>query len=354
VLQRKKQNEMLCGPALHSAFAAREVSALPFRRSQAGYQSYDICLGSFAYYPKDDGGKGEPFVMGRKPHDVSNGAHLWEPFGARLVKDLTNEANRRACQKSGLTGQDQVMIIQPGKTILASSKEFVGSLVSDIVPVLLPRATYERTFLRVSPACGTGGYFNRWVLRIKNEHPRSDAILVVGMPIAQIQFWRVENVRGGPKYGSNKERDKYHPQEGDAVNTLRNWKMFEMLPRFDTEPEKPDADARKRSDPIPWAPPQQQIRQPQPIPPPPPPQNRQYRQPPPQPPQTTGYQQPYGHHLAQPPPGGYHQQQQQQGQYPQQNPDGTYKLPPDLQPVRVSSESFPSIPKLDYDPTPPW
>jgi len=340
---------MLCGPSLHDAFAAREVVVYPFRRAQVTTNSYDVTLGSVAYMA--DAQQTGPFVVSRQSRPPT----LWKgPMGARSVGSLAEGANQLACQAAGLGPEDQVLIVRPGQTLLASTKEFIGSQVSDVAPVLVPRTTLERCFVRVRGAVGTPGFFNRWTLHITNEHPTAPAVLVVGQPVAQVQFWRVENVRGAPVYGGDRRRDKYHPFQGVLVDTVKNWRPDQMLARLDTEP----ADhlvALPKSEPIPWQPrppealPQQQQQQQQQYQytPPPPPQPTQVIRQPPQ----AGFAGPGVGGTPLPPP-----PQVPMPRYgpPTRRPDGSMPLPPALQPMHVSQQPAQPLPtQLSYNPDPP-
>jgi len=373
----------LCGPSLEDAFGAKEIVVFPFRKENVRYNSVDLTLGIWAYYAKESS---LPFIMGQHAPVES----VWKgPFMAKKVADISKESTRQACVNANLRPHDMVMILGPKQTILASTKEFAGSMVTDIQPMIFPRAGYERSFLRVAPCVGTPGYFNRWVLRITNEHPKNDLIIVAGMPIAQMMFFSVNNVRGSPTYGSNKERDKYNPSYGDLAATLKTWKPELMLPMFYTDPVIPDLVQTTERVPYPdpkvrrqqqqqyyYAPTQQQPQpqqqrqvyqqqqQPQQV--------YQQQQQPQQAYQQQGYYQPPI--ARQPPPpqqhqGGYTQSPYPTGapvQYvpptgyqpyrePPKRPDGKYVLPPQLQPMHVDKSTLPPVQApQQYDPTPPW
>lgn len=333
---------MLCGRFLRESVYERNVVIFPFHQAQLHTNGYDVTVGSIVYLANEGSADHEqkPFVMGKR--EAGQGSELWRgPMGCRTVSSLENQQNREACEASGLKESDQVIILNAGQTALVCTKEFVGCTVSDIAPVLVPRVTYERSNIHVRPAQGTPGFVNRWVLHVTNNNSRS-VILVVGQPVAQVQFWRVDNVRGAPTYGSNPGRDKYHPYRGHLVDTVKNWRPEQMLPRYDTESFGSSPD---KSEPVPssWAPSPPQ----QPALPPPSPVVYPSGYPGPQGPQAP--QGPYQGGTFHPsaPPGPPQARPQ-----PIRGPNGELPLPPALQPIRVGAHSAPAIPmeRLAYNP----
>lgn len=112
-------------------------------------------------------------------------------------------------------------IINPGETILAHTREFIGARVN-INPSLRGRSTVGRACVGVSTNAGWGdvGYVNRWGLIIHNEGVNA-VVLTAGMPIAQMIFMSTEETNS---YSGN-----YQSTE-NLEDLMNKWKPEDILP----------------------------------------------------------------------------------------------------------------------------
>ena len=124
-----------------------------------------------------------------------------------------------------------VILLEPGETILAHSREFIGG--RDIcVAKMYARSSLGRNFVEVCKDAGWGdvGYFNRWTMEVTNNSRYFSIPLVVGRRIAQMVFYEVaplakrdgDYVSEGGKYQSSR----------DIGEVVRSWRPEMMLPRM--------------------------------------------------------------------------------------------------------------------------
>lgn len=198
----------------------------PFDPENAANASYDVRLGK--YFFRQDPIKHSqilnPFYE-KSMRRMYNGVEE-----ATLVSEIRSKLN----PFYGLKGNDRVILIAPGESILAHTVEFIGGKngvngMSAITTEMRARSSIGRIGIAVCKCAGWGdiGYVNRWTMEITNF---SNVIipLPVGIRIAQIIFHETVAVGSTDVYGS---KGKY--QTSDSLSQIKkNWKPEDMLPRL--------------------------------------------------------------------------------------------------------------------------
>lgn len=197
----------------------------PFNPEQLATSSYDVTLGSYFFREQ------------RQPFDVYN---IWSKEETQKVWGNVHQAERAedVLPKTfkfgdGITGDDLVILIHPGETILAHTQEFIGGR-NIITTMMKARSSLGRSFIEICKCAGWGdvGFFNRWTMEITNNSRYYSIPLVVGRRIAQIVFFNT----GPILERSYSEQGKY--QNDDNLETLKGrWNPFMMIPQLHRDRE---------------------------------------------------------------------------------------------------------------------
>ncbi len=116
----------------------------------------------------------------------------------------------------GIDPNDQIILLEPGETILAHTNEFIGGK-HHITTMMKARSSLGRNFIEVCKCAGWGdvGYTNRWTMEITNNSSHYSIPLVVGRRIAQIIFFET-----GPIINDNYTKTgKY--QSSDDIKVMK-------------------------------------------------------------------------------------------------------------------------------------
>ncbi|PSO45304.1 MAG: hypothetical protein BRC25_02590, partial [Parcubacteria group bacterium SW_6_46_9] len=123
---------------------------------------------------------------------------------------------------------DEVIVLDPGETILAHTQEFIGGR-NTITTMMKARSSLGRNFIEVCKCAGWGdvGYTGRWTMEITNNSRHYSIPLVVGRRVAQIIFFATGEIRDT----DYTDDGKY--QTEDRLETLKeNWHPKQMLPKM--------------------------------------------------------------------------------------------------------------------------
>lgn len=187
--------------------------------------SYDVTLGHWFWREKHPAGRATVHNI----YDDESTNSVWSgPFEA----ELAGKAGERLGKKFKNVPEDaNVIILEPGETILAHTNEFIGG--KDIcVTKMYARSSLGRNFVEVCKDAGWGdvGYFNRWTMEVTNNSQYFSIPLVVGRRIAQIVFYEVaplakkdiDYVGEGGKYQSSQKIEE----------VKKAWNPRMMLPQM--------------------------------------------------------------------------------------------------------------------------
>jgi len=126
---------------------------------------------------------------------------------------------------------DQIIILEPGETILAHTKEFIGGR-NCVTTEMRARSSMGRIGITVCKCAGWGdlGFCNRWTMEMTNHLKDTPVVLVVGMRVAQIAFYEVDQL--DDSYAANGGQYQTTDNEDEM---MAQWSPSAMLPRFSRE-----------------------------------------------------------------------------------------------------------------------
>lgn len=191
----------------------------PFDPEMVQTSSVDVRLGGWFYVAEQIG------------HRVD-----FSPYSESEIKKyyqgpLRAESHRQWCEKhqrmpfNGIDSDELIIVLKPGECILAHTVEYIGALWG-ATTMMKARSSLGRINVSACDDAGWGdiGYINRWTLEVRNKNREAWVPLVVGMPIAQIVFFWV-----------NDSIDNYstsgHYQNSLHIEELKQqWHPESMLP----------------------------------------------------------------------------------------------------------------------------
>ena len=196
-------------------WAAGDVVIEPFDPRHLGTSSYDVTLGEWYY---------------EEHHRVDYVYNIWDFAEVREVWGEPRKATTvtGAGGVLGIPPGERIILLEPGHTILAHTREFIGGR-RNLTTMMKARSSYGRNFIEVCKCAGLGdvGYVNRWTMEITNNSRFHAIPLVVGRRIAQIVFMETGELLGDDYTA----RGKYQT----ATDTIDSWSPEMMLPRLDKE-----------------------------------------------------------------------------------------------------------------------
>lgn len=221
------QFSTLSDKAILKEIAADNIYIEPFEPRNLGTASYDVTLGRF-YFRENREAKGLSFY---NPYSAREVARVWggqdDFHTAIVVKDWRRHNNNFVLEN--IFDDDQIIVLDPGETILAHTNEFIGGCDMTIVTMMKARSSTGRNFIEVCKCAGWGdvGYHNRWTMEITNNSTKYQIPLVVGRRIGQMVFFKTEGVEGK----IYTDTGKYHTTT-DKAKMLKEWHPSQMLPRM--------------------------------------------------------------------------------------------------------------------------
>ena len=204
------------------ARAEGRVVIEPFRREQLATSSYDVRLGEWYYREQRPALAANLF----NPYDPEHVRRVWgEPQRARRA---VPQIGADLLPAPGIDMTAQVIVLDPGETILAHTEEFIGG-VHEITTMMKARSSMGRSFITVCKCAGWGdvGYANRWTMEITNVSRFYRVPLVVGSRVAQIVF-----LRTGPLYGADYTDGGVYARTADVTRLEAEWRPEMMLPKM--------------------------------------------------------------------------------------------------------------------------
>lgn len=151
--------------------------------------------------------------------DPSSAAHVHEYWGEAQKADIVVFPNDgRQSEKAGI-------LLAPGETILAHTREFIGG-VSGITTMVKARSSMGRSNITICRDAGWGdvGYYNRWCLEISNSST-CPVFLTVGQRIGQVVFFYMSSP--GARYAG-----KYQIEAEEVNELVKAWHPSALLPKL--------------------------------------------------------------------------------------------------------------------------
>ncbi|CAH6420095.1 DUTP diphosphatase [uncultured virus] len=176
--------------------------------------SVDITLGPYFY---------------RNEHPIPffnpwSAQHVHDYWGSVQEASVASEVN---APQLGLKVGEQYILLSPGESILAHTREFIGGL-NNITTMVKSRSSMGRSNVTICRDAGWGdcGYYNRWTLEITNNST-SPIVLPIGARIGQIIFFYM----GIPDtVYSGKYQTSFNLKE-----VVDNWSPSMLLPKLHLE-----------------------------------------------------------------------------------------------------------------------
>ena len=190
----------------------------PFTRYHLSTSSYDVTLGKF-YYREQPPKPHHPFFNIFDKRDVDE---AWGKFfQAEKLKDIS-----KAPTFQNIEPDKRVILIRPGETILAHTREFIGGR-NIFTTMMKARSSLGRCHIEVCKCAGWGdvGYINRWTMEITNNATHRTIVLVVGMRVAQIVFFET-----GPILNKDYSKKGKYQTSSDLEKIKKEWTPEMMLP----------------------------------------------------------------------------------------------------------------------------
>lgn len=193
----------------------------PFEPDLLQSSSYDVRLGGWFYVAEQVGHQ-----VDFSPYDEEQVKCYYKgPLQAVTAEQWCDEHNRRLF--AGIDPEELVIVLRPGECILAHTVEFIGA-AWDATTMMKARSSLGRINISSCDDAGWGdvGYINRWTMEIRNKNKDVWVPLVVGMPIAQLVFFRVG------ESSKSYEQSGHYQSSSDVASLRRDWQPDSMLPRL--------------------------------------------------------------------------------------------------------------------------
>lgn len=194
----------------------------PFDKRNLATSSYDVTLGEFYFREQKPKHLYNIYNIYNKAHTD----HVWgiKAEKAQKAKDVLRDVK---FDFVGIDPNDQIILLEPGETILAHTNEFIGGK-HHLTTMMKARSSLGRNFIEVCKCAGWGdvGYTNRWTMEITNNSSHYSIPLVVGRRIAQIIFFET-----GPIMNHSYTKTGKYQSSDDIKMMKKSWKPESMLPK---------------------------------------------------------------------------------------------------------------------------
>lgn len=201
----------------------------PYTQDRLNTSSYDVSPGQWFY-------TAHAAHMGRRIFNPYNPEHVnrrWRgPFRALTAREhlISGPFKDHLTEDDfvNLEMDDPVIFLRPQEVILSHTSEFIGAR-DKATEMLKARSSTGRSFVSVCKDSGWGdvGYFNRWTMEIQNDSGDDWTPIVVGQPIAQMVFFRVNPILD-EQYGQTGN----YQTTTDLEELKKLWKPEMMLPKL--------------------------------------------------------------------------------------------------------------------------
>ena len=222
--ERYIKKMLLSQKAILRHFKKGNIIIEPFYKRKLQTASYDVSLGE--WYFRESHPEGRETI--HNVYDEQSTKIVWNgPFKADEAKKLVK---RNKIKLRNIGPEDKIILLEPGETILAHTREFIGGR-KVCVAKMYARSSLGRNFIEVCKDAGWGdiGYFNRWTMEITNNSRYFTIPLVVGRRIAQMVFYEVEPLPN--KKGDYVKDGKYQLSQ-DIEQVKKLWRPEMMIPKM--------------------------------------------------------------------------------------------------------------------------
>lgn len=196
----------------------------PFNEKNMQSSSYDIRLGRYYFEEQHPG----PDFRLFNPYKSAHVRRVWGRYKeARRARILMDQWHILKDEWENIDPEDEVIILEPGKTYLCHTIEFIG-FRNVGTTMMKARSSLGRDFIEVCKCAGWGdiGYTNRWAMEVTNNSTMYSIPLVVGTRVAQLVFFYTgETDRPYPATGSYQDTASLEELE-------QNWSPESLLPRL--------------------------------------------------------------------------------------------------------------------------
>jgi dCTP deaminase len=232
----KDASACLSDRAIERCLKQGRLHISPYEPENLSNSSYDVTLGRYFY--REDNDPIAPRLF--NPYDPDHVKRVWgDSIRCEEAENVGSWRMRFGLPELvNIPDDEYLIVINPGETILAHTKEFIGGSDNCLTTMMKARSSWGRCFISVCMCAGWGdiGYHNRWTMEIHNRSPRYQIPLVVGRRIAQIIFLATEGTDN--LYGVS---GKYQsPASHEEME--RKWTPDRMLPKMYN-----DREVRERS-----------------------------------------------------------------------------------------------------------
>jgi dCTP deaminase len=207
----------------------------PFVPERLGANSYDVTLGEWFYREE------QPLTQ-TPLYNLYDKYSIDRTWGKPEIAWPYVEHVKRGTlppHMVGINETDLVFLLPPGATVLGHTVEYVGGRLHKesgigVTTKMHCRSSMGRSLLGVCKCSGFGdvGFINRWTMEITSFSQHHWIPLVVGRPIAQIEFVLIKNCKKDYSLTG-----KYQ-SVGDLRQLQESWTPEMMLPRLHLESTK--------------------------------------------------------------------------------------------------------------------
>ncbi len=209
--------------AIKYQLEAGNIIISPYDERSLGTMSYDVRLGH-NFFRETRRTSGDAAIL--NPFDE---IHIRRYWGKACLPIVAGQyMDEHSVSLKGIRRNDQLIILDPGETILAHTIEFIGGR-NCVSTEMRARSSMGRIGITVCKCAGWGdlGYIARWTMEMTNHMRETSVILVVGMRVAQIIFFQVDPDR--TTYA--KDGGKYQGSDSIA-EIIGSWTSEMMLPKM--------------------------------------------------------------------------------------------------------------------------
>lgn len=230
-LEALVEKSRLSKPAIIKHISKGNIILDPFNEKSIGSAQIDVKLGPHIYRERFVRNTPETMTI-YNPFDERQVKKLWIAQKSIPAEQIAREYGKVSTEQyfgENIFPKDEIILIQPGETILGHTLEFLGGR-NNITTEMKARSSTGRNFIGVCKCAGLGdiGYVNRWTMEITNFSRYYTIPLVVGRRIAQITFYQTEPVSKETDYSTG---GKYQTS-ANIEELKKNWKPEDMLPKM--------------------------------------------------------------------------------------------------------------------------
>ena len=197
-----------------------EIVIEPFNTKQLGNTSYDITLGPNFYI--------EQKSIKNSIHNMYSKESTDNYWGKPQKALPYSYYKKQGILLENIKDDDLVIPLEPHECILGHSNEFIGGRTC-VTNMLKARSSIGRNNITICSCAGWSdiGFFNRYVLELRNLARFHTTFLVIGRRIGQIIFLLCNKVSDETFYS---KKGKY--QTTDNLEELKkNWNPSMMIPK---------------------------------------------------------------------------------------------------------------------------